>query len=135
MTIADPQFAPAAGLRLLENEVQLWRIELEPIAHAESRWRQILSADESARADRFHFERDRENFTATRALLRILLGKYLGCAPETVPFAYGDREKPVLHASHSGAVPVDVPEHGLDHVREHAETLVQRGRQRTPEVV
>ena len=103
MAIADPQFARATVLRLLEIEVQLWRIELEAIAQAKSRWRQILSADELARADRFHFAGDRQNFTATRALLRMLLGQYLGCPPETVTFTYGEREKSVLYASHSGA--------------------------------
>jgi len=96
MAIADPQFARATVLRLLEIEVQLWRIELEAIAQAKSRWRQILSADELARADRFHFAGDRQNFTATRALLRMLLGQYLGCPPETVTFTYGEREKSVL---------------------------------------
>lgn len=102
-TIADPKFAAPDGLRLLENEVQLWRIELETMASPEARWRKILSADELARADRFHFPRDRQNFTATRALLRILLGQYLGCAPEAVTFIYGKREKPVLHARHAAA--------------------------------
>jgi 4'-phosphopantetheinyl transferase len=103
MEIADAQFEPASGLRLREHEVQLWRVNLEKVAPAESRWRQILSADELVRADRFHFAQDRRNYMGTRALLRILLGKYINCTPERVAFVYGEREKPALDSSRSGS--------------------------------
>src|SRR2546421_19862 len=54
---------------------------------------------ERARALRFFFARDGKNFTATRALLRILLGTYIGCRPEKVALIYGDKEKPSLDAT------------------------------------
>jgi 4'-phosphopantetheinyl transferase len=100
--IADPRFEPASGLSLLADEVQLWRVDLNQVAAAERRWRQVLSPDELVRADRFHFERDRRNFTATRALLRMLLGKYVNCAPERVTLVYGKSEKPALDRSRPG---------------------------------
>ena len=96
LEIADPQFQPASGLSLRPDEVQLWRVDLNQVAPAEPRWRQLLSPDEAVRADRFHFERDRRNYTATRALLRLLLAKYVNRAPERVCFVYGEREKPAL---------------------------------------
>lgn len=142
--ISELQFEPAPGLKLSVDEVQLWRVDLERVAPGEGRWRSVLSPDEVARANRFHFARDRQNFTATRALLRILLGAYLDWNPKAIPFRYGEREKPLLDAplagqvefnvSHSGAgaliafarargVGVDIEQvrNGVDH-----ETLAQR---------
>ena len=101
LEIADPQFDPPPGLSLLVDEVQLWRVDLERVAPAEGRWRAVLAPDELVRADRFHFERDRRNYTATRALLRILLSKYVNCAPERIAFVYGERQKPALDRSRS----------------------------------
>lgn len=99
MQISDSGFEPESGLALGENEVHLWRVELEAIAHAQSRWRALLCSDEIVRADQFHFARDRQNFTATRALLRILLGRYAEADPKTLKFVYGEREKPALDSA------------------------------------
>lgn len=89
--------------RLAENEVHLWRIHLDELAPAESRWRSVLSGDELARANRFHFQRDRQNFTATRALLRIILASYVGCNPATLSFVYSERGRPLLSPTHRDA--------------------------------
>ena len=61
-------------LALAEDEVQLWRVDLEAIRSDESRWQRVLSPDESKRASRFHFVSDRQRFVASRALLRTILG-------------------------------------------------------------
>ena len=73
--------------------------------------RHLLSADERARADRFRFERDRSRYTVGRAILRILLGGYLGLSPGRLTFTYGEFQKPRLvddqvwfNLSHSGAI-------------------------------
>lgn len=99
MNINDVRFEAPSHLSLPENEVHLWRIELDAVAAGELRWRGILSSEEQARADRFHFARDRQNFSATRALLRILLANYAECRPEELSFVYGDRDKPSLAQS------------------------------------
>jgi 4'-phosphopantetheinyl transferase len=69
----------------------------------------LLSADERERVARFHFETDRREATAARALLRIILGQYAGCPPELLTFDYGRHGKPSLrhtelhfNLSHSG---------------------------------
>jgi 4'-phosphopantetheinyl transferase len=56
----------------------------------------LLSADERARAARFHFDRDRRRFVNGRALLRSILGRYLDVAPGDVAFSYDPRGKPRL---------------------------------------
>jgi 4'-phosphopantetheinyl transferase len=103
--IADSNFAAGHPLSLADNEVHLWGIDLDGVATGETRWRTVLSPDELARADRFHFARDRQNFTATRALLRMVLGDYLRCDPSKLTFLYSDKGRPVLSANHS-SIPV-----------------------------
>ena len=102
--IADSNFEAGHQLSLAANEVHLWGINLDAVAPGEAKWRTVLSPDELARADRFHFARDRQHFTATRALLRMILGRYLGCDPSRPTFVYSDRGKPSLGAN--SAIPV-----------------------------
>lgn len=99
MHISDPDFQPADHLTLPADEVHLWRVDLEAVSEAETRWRQVLSPDERARAGRFHFDRDRQTYTATRALLRTILAHYLGLKPEDLLFRYSDKNKPSLEMS------------------------------------
>jgi 4'-phosphopantetheinyl transferase len=82
MNISDAAFQLETRIPLPQNEVHLWRIDLATVATAEQRWEQILSADERARATRFHFSRDRQYFTATRALLRTILASYAASDPK-----------------------------------------------------
>jgi 4'-phosphopantetheinyl transferase len=56
----------------------------------------FVSADEVARASRFYFERDRRRFIVGRAILRILLARYVGRSPRQIAFAYGPNGKPAL---------------------------------------
>lgn len=56
----------------------------------------VLSPDESARAARFFFEKDRRSFARCRSALRVLLGRYLQTAPERLEFCYNSFGKPEL---------------------------------------
>jgi len=96
MNISDVAFSLQSPLTLPEDEVHLWNVDLAAVAEGEPRWEQILSADERARAKRFHFSRDRQYFTATRALLRTILGSYLDSDPKALLFHYSEKEKPSL---------------------------------------
>jgi 4'-phosphopantetheinyl transferase len=82
--------------KLEEDEVHVWRVSLQRSEADVIRLRDTLSADEAARADRFHFERDRRHFIAGRGLLRTLLAGYLGRRPAELRFAYGPHGKPLL---------------------------------------
>jgi 4'-phosphopantetheinyl transferase len=78
------------------DEIHVWHASLDredgAIAHFES----TLSPDERARANRFRFAKDRNDFSVGRGLLRELLGGYLGEAPTALEFSYGEYGKPFL---------------------------------------
>jgi 4'-phosphopantetheinyl transferase len=83
----------AAALSLQSDEVHVWRLTLDrPI----ERFVDLLQPDETARASRFHFDRDRRHFVVARGFLRLLLGKYLQAGPKELQFAYGAWGKPAL---------------------------------------
>jgi 4'-phosphopantetheinyl transferase len=124
MHISDANFEPGSEMILQDGEVHLWRLDLDRVAVAESRWRAVLSQDEITRADRFKFPDDRQNFTATRALLRILLGRYLTRNPKELSFLYGPNGKPSLGPSY-GAAEVQF---NVSHSGERALIAIARGR-------
>ena len=101
MNITDSSFKIGAPLSLPEDEVQLWRVDLEAIRSDESRWRELLSADEVKRAARFHFAIDRQHFVASRAILRTILAGYLCADPKQLNFSYSAKQKPSLAAPHA----------------------------------
>jgi 4'-phosphopantetheinyl transferase len=103
MNITEATFRMDAPLALPEDEVQLWRADLDPIGADDSRWQTLLSADEQARASCFRFSRDRQRFVAARALLRIILAGYLATDPKKISFSYSKREKPALSPAHGDA--------------------------------
>jgi 4'-phosphopantetheinyl transferase len=82
------------GLALDASEVHLWQASLDgrPADIFES----FLSADELARANRFHFAEDRTHFVVARGLLRNLLAAYLGINSAELRFSYGAKGKPFL---------------------------------------
>ena len=87
---------PPAQLRLEIADLHIWRAGLNPDPAIEQRLAALLSADESARAARFYFERDRRHYTVGRGVLRILAGHYLGLEPAAVTFQYGSHGKPYV---------------------------------------
>ncbi|MDX2237545.1 MAG: 4'-phosphopantetheinyl transferase superfamily protein [Hyphomonadaceae bacterium] len=71
--------------------LDLWRIDLRAGCGGEA-----LSPEESARAGRFAFERDRAAYVAAHDGLRRILARYLGCGPRSLTFAVGEHGKPAL---------------------------------------
>jgi 4'-phosphopantetheinyl transferase len=102
LSISNSSFRIESSLPLPEDEVQLWRVDLEAIGPDESRWQRVLSSDELTRASRFHFARDRQRYAASRALLRMILAAYLEVSPSDLSFSYSQKEKPSLSAAHAG---------------------------------
>jgi 4'-phosphopantetheinyl transferase len=87
---------PPPQLSLAEDEIHVWRAWLDrPVGRMED----SLSADERARADRFHFDRDKRRFVAGRAILRAILARYLNLAPGAIAFRYLSHGKPTLATS------------------------------------
>ena len=93
MCAASIWSSPPALLSLQTGEVHVWRLELEQPA---DRFIELLDPDEIARANRFHFEKDRRHFVVARGFLRVLLGRYLQIDPKQLKFTYGAYGKPAL---------------------------------------
>ena len=87
---------PSIKLKLLDNEVHLWKANLN-ISYLEiERLINTLSTDEIARADRFKFAEHRNRFIAARGYLRQILSNYLQKYSQEITFEYSDRGKPKL---------------------------------------
>src|ERR1041384_4451062 len=80
------------NVRLAAGEVHVWLAALEPSPGARS----LLSPEEQERADRFRFEKDQMQYTAGRAFLRTILGRYLQVPPQDLRFRYNSYGKPYL---------------------------------------
>ena len=66
--------SPQAGCQLGDGEVHVWRTRRHWSPAAIARFRDLLSSEERAKADAFHFEADRHRAIVGRGLLRHLLG-------------------------------------------------------------
>jgi 4'-phosphopantetheinyl transferase len=112
---ARPPERKSFGLQQIEDlgaPVDLWLIDAADEAALPSDPSDLLSADEIARANRFHFAKDRTSFILTHAALRKLLGKAVGLPPKQIAFDAGPYGKPYLatkpelhfNLSHSGSL-------------------------------
>lgn len=87
---------PPVDLMLTADDVHIWYASLDaPISRFQI-FLKTLSPDERMRAERFHFDKDRKCFIASRWILRTVLGRYLGVEPKHLQFSYGKNGKPTL---------------------------------------
>ncbi|HKD82306.1 MAG TPA: 4'-phosphopantetheinyl transferase superfamily protein [Candidatus Angelobacter sp.] len=77
--------------------------------HRTEQLAQYLCASEQEKAARFHFRADYDRYVAARAFLRLQLGAFLDCDPESLLFQYTSHGKPYIencgiefNISHSG---------------------------------
>jgi len=91
---------PPAHWSLQKGEIHVWAENLQPSAARISAFVKTLSEDETARAARFHFDRDRDHFIAGRGLLRAVLARYVGGNPSQLKFDYAPKGKPALSTSY-----------------------------------
>ncbi len=71
-------------LYLRKESVHVWRASLDVPTDSLQGLRALLNSEESLRAGRFVQRRDNHHFTVGRAVLRLLLGRYLQCSPAAV---------------------------------------------------
>src|SRR5947207_14856912 len=90
--------APPSGLILANDEVDVWRGELDVVSERVEDLRSVLATDERERAARFYFEKDRSAWIVARATLRLLLSRYIGVAPQDLAFHLNEYGKPSLVA-------------------------------------
>ncbi len=94
---------PLTPPSLAEEEIHVWRVNLDLPPAAVQRLGQYLSPDERERAQRFYFEHLRRRFTAARGALREILGAALGLLPAQLKFSYEPYGKPRLDPQTGGS--------------------------------
>lgn len=84
---------------LHQGALHLWRINADtPCEELDQQCRQILSPEEFARGQRLRLPVLRQRFLLSHVATRRIFGAYLGCAPETIVFAYSATGKPSIRA-------------------------------------
>jgi len=78
------------------DEVHLWRADLSLSVRELAVLLNHMSEDEQARAQRFRFQKNRNEFISARGLLRKILASYLDIEPVQVKFSYEAYGKPEL---------------------------------------
>lgn len=86
-----------------EQEIHIWRIAMVQPHEIRRHYRNFFAPDEIDRADRFHFDKDRNRFTIARGALRELLGGYLNLPADQIAFVYGTQGKPSLTGPHASS--------------------------------
>jgi 4'-phosphopantetheinyl transferase len=101
-TVIAPMTTEGVSLEALRaGDVDVWYVDLAVDAATVARHAAGLTEEERARAGRFKFEPDTRRFVLARAALRSVLGGYLGMAPATLEFLFGDHGKPALAGAHA----------------------------------
>jgi len=86
-------------LTITDNEVHVWRANLDLGIAEVNELEKILNEAEKERANKFYFEQHKNRFIVARGNLRLILGKYLEKAPEKLEFEYSEKGKPSLKDS------------------------------------
>ncbi|WP_304516729.1 4'-phosphopantetheinyl transferase family protein [Cecembia rubra] len=79
-----------------KNQVDICRGPLSLSEKERDLFLEILSPEEKEKAFRFHFEKDRTAYIASRGMLRLFLSHYMEEKPESIQFEYNDFGKPFL---------------------------------------
>jgi 4'-phosphopantetheinyl transferase len=81
----------------MQNEIDLWFTDPTAIAPAVlDAYRELLTEEERARWARFHFDRHRQSYLATRALVRTVLSQRVGLPPHALRFGENGYGRPYL---------------------------------------
>jgi len=94
-------------LQKLEHEVHIWLVSPDQINEPAklSAYTELLSTDERARQQRFHFEKDRHSYLVSHALVRTVLSKYAAIKPADWQFSNGVQGRPEI-VTGSGVPPL-----------------------------
>jgi 4'-phosphopantetheinyl transferase len=104
--------------------VQLWWSTVQSAQPHHAELLRLLDAEERLRARRFLVNNAGSRFVASRAMLRLILGRQIGVAPDELVFSYGDHGKPrvaeglphfsLSHSANTIVVAVAAEELGVD---------------------
>ena len=76
--------------------VEFWEVSVPRLAADRQDDRRVLSRDKQARADRYHFDADRDLFVTCRSALRRILGERMHIPPDEVGIANDPLGKPFV---------------------------------------
>lgn len=109
LTYSDDVWQNPLCLPSLDNDqVHIWRANLNLSNVAIQHLATFLSNDEIARANKFYFPEHKRRFIVARGILRQLLSNYLNISPKKIEFDYGDRGKPQLSKSSNNSLQFNV---------------------------
>jgi len=91
--------APAETIDIDIGSVHVWSLSIWSLLGQVPALEPLLSPAERARASRLRIDIARDAFVVRRGVLRVLLGQYLGRAPEELEFQYGPYGKPEFSPS------------------------------------
>lgn len=91
-----PWLSAPQDVELQTDDLHLWHADLSLSVDTLSLLASALSPDETNRAERFVFDKDRRSFIAARGILRNILGLYVKSEPQDIVFSYNDFGKPSL---------------------------------------
>lgn len=84
---------PENDFSLDKRRIDIWQYPLEILWPEAESW---LNSEELRRAKRYHFARHQRRFTIARALLRLILARYLNLTPHDLEFSTNSYGKPYL---------------------------------------
>jgi 4'-phosphopantetheinyl transferase len=93
---------PPAVIRLEAGQTHVWCAAMSAFEQQLDRLSNLLSGMEKKRAARFRFGKDRNRYIIRHGILRLLLSRYLDCAPGDVEFRYGPKGKPEIRDGSAG---------------------------------
>ena len=109
----------------LSGQAHVWFCDLSRHEPDRTALAALLSTEEQTRAARFVFERDRQRFTLSHGLLRLILARYVGDAAGQLQFETGAHGKPALLRRSGTGQPI---EFSLSHSGQYALVAVANGR-------
>lgn len=92
----DFTYTPHSSLNIDPNEVHIWLISPSLVFGNIQNKIDLLSFDESLKATRFHFEKDRHLYETAHISLRLILSLYQNISPAKIKFVFGKNGKPFL---------------------------------------
>lgn len=87
---------PYGKITLLKNEVHIWRSKLLFTTKQLNNFFSFLSNDEKNKAFKFSFKSDMNNYVASKAILRLILSRYLNLSPVDIVFYKNYYGKPFV---------------------------------------
>lgn len=97
--IVTPWRTPDDVPSLQPDDMHIWRASVREWSGVAAALESVLDSAESARAARFRFAKDREQYSVAHVLMRMLLARYSRIAPADLRFDLGPAGKPCIAPS------------------------------------